>query len=163
MEIITIVLDGKMTHQDRRGNKSVVRAGEVQGMSAGTGPFGFNLADRPVHFYQIWIFPDEAGLRPSYGPKGFASSAWRNQPLSVASGQGKAGAVDATFRSFDWTQGSPKDWPLPKTATGHFRRPLDVPGIFAVRLNVGLAFPPPFLHLLHHAKASSGWPLRRKS
>ena len=62
MEIVTIVLDGEMTHQDSMGNKTVIRTGDVQRMSAGTGltHSEYNLADRPVHFYQIWIFPDEA-------------------------------------------------------------------------------------------------------
>jgi len=95
MEIITIVLEGEMTHQDSMGNKTVIRAGDVQRMSAGTGltHSEFNLADRPVHFHQIWILPDRAGLAPSYDQKGFDREHWRNRLLPVASGQGLEGAV----------------------------------------------------------------------
>ena len=90
MEIITIVLDGEMTHEDSMGNKTVIRAGDVQRMSAGTGltHSEFNLADKPVHFYQIWILPDTPGLEPSYDQRNFAPEQWRNRLLPVASGQG---------------------------------------------------------------------------
>ena len=62
MEIITIVINGEMTHEDSMGNKTIIRAGDVQRMSAGTGltHSEFNLADEPVHFYQIWIYPDKS-------------------------------------------------------------------------------------------------------
>ncbi len=89
MEIITIVLEGEMTHQDSMGNKAVIKAGDVQRMSAGTGltHSEFNLAEDPVHFYQIWIFPDEAGLEPTYDQKNYNSKEWKNLLLPVASGQ----------------------------------------------------------------------------
>lgn len=89
MEIVTIVLDGEMTHQDSMGNKTVIRTGDVQRMSAGTRltHSEFNLARKPVHFYQIWIFPDIAGLRPTYDQKTFAPADWKNRLLPVASGQ----------------------------------------------------------------------------
>lgn len=95
MEIITVVLDGEMTHEDSMGNKAVIRAGDVQRMSAGTGltHSEFNLAIAPVHFYQIWIFPDQKGLVPSYDQKSFSVQSWRNTLLAVASGQGIEGAV----------------------------------------------------------------------
>ena len=68
MEIVTIVLEGEMTHADSMGNKAKIEAGDVQRMSAGAGlaHSEFNLAEKPVHFYQIWMFPDKAGLTPSY-------------------------------------------------------------------------------------------------
>ena len=90
MEIITIVLDGEMTHQDSMGNQTVIKAGDVQRMSAGTGltHSEYNLADRPVHFYQIWLFPDFPGLVPSYDQRTFSADEWRNRLLPVASGQG---------------------------------------------------------------------------
>jgi len=103
MEIVTIVLEGQMTHEDSMGNKTVIKAGDVQRMSAGTGLTNseFNLADRPVHFYQIWIFPDESGLKPTYDQKRFEASEWQNRLLSVASGQSIEGVVtfhtDATI------------------------------------------------------------------
>ena len=90
MEIITIVLNGEMTHRDSMGNKSVIRGGDVQRMSAGTGltHSEFNLAKTPVHFYQIWFFPDEKGLKPSYEQKNFSPNQWHNRLFPVASGQG---------------------------------------------------------------------------
>jgi redox-sensitive bicupin YhaK (pirin superfamily) len=103
MEIVTIVLAGEMTHEDSMGNRTVIRAGDVQRMSAGTGltHSEFNLAPEPVHFYQIWIFPDKAGLRPTYDQKSFVPTAWRNRLFPVASGQNLPGAVtfhtDATI------------------------------------------------------------------
>jgi len=103
MEIITVVLDGEMTHQDSMGNKAAIKTGDVQRMSAGTGltHSEFNLADEPVHFYQIWVFPDEKGLKPSYDQKHFEPELWKNKLLPVASGQNKPGTVsfhsDATI------------------------------------------------------------------
>ncbi|MFZ5569184.1 MAG: pirin family protein [Thermodesulfobacteriota bacterium] len=103
MEIVTIVLDGEMTHQDSMGNKTVIKAGDVQRMSAGTGltHSEFNLADKPVHFYQIWIFPDKRGLKPTYDQKQYVADEWRNRLLPVASGRNIPGTVtfhtDATI------------------------------------------------------------------
>lgn len=89
MEIITIVLKGEMTHEDSMGNKTVINPGDVQRMSAGTGltHSEFNLADEPVHFYQIWIYPDKSGLRPTYDQRSFEPIEWKNNLLPVASGQ----------------------------------------------------------------------------
>ena len=89
MEIVTIVLDGEITHQDSMGNKAVMKPGDVQRMSAGTGltHSEFNLADRQVHFYQIWIFPDTPELKPSYDQKTYDPSQWKNNLFPVASGQ----------------------------------------------------------------------------
>ena len=103
MEIITIVLEGEMTHEDSMGNKTVIKTGDVQRMSAGTGltHSEFNLNDSPVHFYQIWLFPDVKGLTPTYDQKSFAAREWSNRLLPVASGQGMRGTVsfhtDATI------------------------------------------------------------------
>ena len=89
MEIITIVLAGEMTHQDSMGNRTVIRTGDVQRMSAGTGltHSEFNLAAQPVHFYQVWIFPDVTGLTPSYDQRSFTPDLWRNRLCPLASGQ----------------------------------------------------------------------------
>lgn len=103
MEIITIVLDGEMTHQDSMGNKTVIKAGVVQRMSAGKGltHSEFNLADHPVHFYQIWLFPDIKGLSPSYDQKTYDAQVWQNRLFPLASGQGLPDTVtfhtDATL------------------------------------------------------------------
>jgi redox-sensitive bicupin YhaK (pirin superfamily) len=90
MEIITIVLKGEITHEDSMGNKTVIKAGDVQRMSAGTGltHSEFNLAKIPVNFYQIWIFPDKPGLKPTYDQRTFSPSQWKNHLFPVASGQG---------------------------------------------------------------------------
>ncbi len=90
MEIVTIVLDGEVTHQDSMKNKAVIKAGDVQRMSAGTGitHSEYNWGDKPVHFYQIWIYPDQNGLRPSYEQKSFSSLLKKNTLLPVVSGQG---------------------------------------------------------------------------
>jgi redox-sensitive bicupin YhaK (pirin superfamily) len=95
MEIVTIVLEGEMTHKDSMGNTAVIKAGDVQRMSAGTGltHSEFNLADKPVHFYQIWFFPDQAGLEPTYDQKSYDANKWKNKLFPVASGQDLAGAV----------------------------------------------------------------------
>jgi quercetin 2,3-dioxygenase len=103
MEIITIVLDGEVTHEDSLGTKAVMRAGDVQRMSAGTGirHSEFNLGEVPAHFYQIWIYPDTSGLSPSYDQKSFAGTVWTNRLVPVASGQGLPDVVtfhtDATL------------------------------------------------------------------
>jgi redox-sensitive bicupin YhaK (pirin superfamily) len=107
MEIITVVLDGEITHQDSMGNKAVIRAGDVQRMSAGTGltHSEFNLAAEPVHFCQIWIFPDKSGLRPTYDQKTYNPRQWKNRLFPVASGQGIPDTVsfhtDATIYRCD--------------------------------------------------------------
>ncbi len=103
MEIITIVLEGEVTHEDSLGTKAVIRAGDVQRMSAGTGirHSEFNLGDVPAHFYQIWIYPDESRVEPSYGQQSFTGVNRTNRLLPVASGQGLPDVVtfhtDATI------------------------------------------------------------------
>src|SRR5579863_5280544 len=69
MEIISYVLEGQLAHRDSLGNSSVIRPGEVQRMTAGTGITHSEFNPSPsdaVHFLQIWILPDRMGLRPSY-------------------------------------------------------------------------------------------------
>lgn len=95
MEIITIVLKGAISHKDSMGNSGVIRAGEVQRMSAGTGltHSEYNEADKDLHFYQVWILPDKADLSPSYEQKEFSEDDFKNVLFPMASGQNHAEAV----------------------------------------------------------------------
>ena len=96
MEIITYVLSGELGHKDSMGNGSVIRPGEVQRMSAGTGVVHSEMnASRsdPVHFLQIWIVPDRAGHRPGYEQKAFSTEERRGKLRLVASPDGRDGSV----------------------------------------------------------------------
>jgi redox-sensitive bicupin YhaK (pirin superfamily) len=125
MEIITIMLDGEITHEDSMGNRTTIKAGEVQRMSAGTGitHSEFNRSNEPLHLYQIWIHPDERRLQPSYDQKSFSLDAQKNQLLPVASGQGVKDVVtfhtDATIYMADFDAGHTIDYEI-KDARGVF-------------------------------------------
>jgi redox-sensitive bicupin YhaK (pirin superfamily) len=96
MEIITYVLDGALEHRDSLGNGSVLRPGELQHMTAGTGVrhSEFNPSDQEwVHLYQIWLLPDRKGLRPSYEQKAFSEEERRGALRLVASPTGEHGAL----------------------------------------------------------------------
>ncbi len=96
MEIISYVLDGALEHEDSLGNGSVIRPGDVQRMSAGTGVrhSEFNASDSdPVHFLQIWVLPEEKGLTPSYEQKTFTSDEKRGNLRLVGSRDGREGSV----------------------------------------------------------------------
>jgi hypothetical protein len=96
MEIISYVLDGGLAHKDSMGNGSVIRRGDVQRMSAGTGVAHseFNASDKdPVHFLQIWIEPSVRGIKPSYEEKRFEESSKRGQLRLIASPDGREGSV----------------------------------------------------------------------
>jgi quercetin 2,3-dioxygenase len=96
MEIISYVLEGELAHQDSMGNGEIIRPGEVQRMSAGSGVrhSEFNNAkDRQVHFLQIWIEPERAGITPSYEQKAFSVAERQDQWRLVASRDGRDGAV----------------------------------------------------------------------
>jgi redox-sensitive bicupin YhaK (pirin superfamily) len=100
MEIITYVLEGALEHKDSMGNKGVIRPGEVQHMSAGSGVrhSEFNHSkDEQVHLLQIWIMPDSDGITPQYQQKEFANGERNGKLLQVAksdaSKNGDAGAL----------------------------------------------------------------------
>jgi redox-sensitive bicupin YhaK (pirin superfamily) len=96
MEIISYVLDGELAHKDSMGNGSVIRPGDVQRMSAGTGVHHseFNGSrDKPVHFLQIWIEPKARGIPPSYEEKRFEPASKRGTLRLVASPDGRDGSV----------------------------------------------------------------------
>ena len=96
MEIVTYVLEGALEHKDSLGTGSVIRPGDVQRMSAGTGVTHseFNAsADEPVHLLQIWILPERAGLAPSYEQKQFPAETRRGQLALVASHDARDGSL----------------------------------------------------------------------
>jgi len=96
MEIITYVLEGALEHRDSLGTGSVIRPGEVQRMSAGTGVrHSEHNASKtePVHLLQIWIEPARAGIAPGYEQKTFAEADRRGQLRLIAAGDGRDGAV----------------------------------------------------------------------
>jgi quercetin 2,3-dioxygenase len=96
MEIISYVLEGALAHKDSMGNGSVIRPGDVQRMSAGTGVrhSEFNASDRDlVHFLQIWIEPAERGIAPGYEEKRFDAASKRGRLRLIASPDGAEGSV----------------------------------------------------------------------
>ncbi len=104
MEIVTYVLDGILEHKDSTGGQGLIRAGEVQRMSAGTGiahsEYNASTED-PVRLLQMWVRPAQAGLAPSYEQKQFRPEQRAGALLPIASGQGIGNSVkvhqDVTF------------------------------------------------------------------
>ncbi len=96
MEIITYILSGALEHRDSMGSGSVIRPGDVQRMTAGTGVSHseFNPSDsEAVHLLQIWILPKADGLPPSYEEKAFAEEERRGTLRLIASDDGREGSV----------------------------------------------------------------------
>jgi len=96
MEIITYVLDGALAHKDSLGNGSVIRPGDVQRMSAGTGVTHSEYNDSSsglVHFLQIWILPARRGISPGYEQKTFTDQEKRDTLRLIASPDGRDGSV----------------------------------------------------------------------
>lgn len=96
MEIISVVLEGALQHRDSIGTGSVIRPGEVQRMSAGSGirHSEFNASQtEPVHFLQIWIMPDTQNIPPSYEQKAFPISERDDRLRLVASSDGAEGSL----------------------------------------------------------------------
>lgn len=96
MEIITYILEGALKHEDSMGNGSVIRPGDVQRMTAGTGVkhSEANSSDKDrVHLLQIWILPHTVGLDPGYEQKAFSEDERRGQLRLIASEDGRDGSV----------------------------------------------------------------------
>src|SRR5437773_6282414 len=96
MEIITYVLEGALAHKDSTGTSSVIRVGDVQRMSAGTGisHSEYNASQtEPVHFLQIWIIPDATGLPPGYEQRAFSLDEQRGKWTLIAAKDGRDGSV----------------------------------------------------------------------
>ncbi|HET9819323.1 MAG TPA: pirin family protein [Rhodanobacteraceae bacterium] len=96
MEILSWVLDGALEHRDSMGTNGVIRPGELQRMSAGTGVTHseFNASSsEPVHFLQIWLFPEREGLVPSYEQRAFTPADLADRLHLIASHDGRDGSV----------------------------------------------------------------------
>lgn len=96
MEILSWVLDGALEHRDSMGTYGVIRPGELQRMSAGTGVTHseFNAsASESVHFLQIWLLPEREGLAPSYEQRAFAPADLADRLRLIASRDGRDGSV----------------------------------------------------------------------
>jgi redox-sensitive bicupin YhaK (pirin superfamily) len=96
MEIFSYVLEGALAHRDSLGSGSVIRPGDVQLMSAGTGirHSEFNASgEEPVHFLQIWIMPEKQGLEPAYAEKHFPETERRNKLRVIVSPDGRDGSL----------------------------------------------------------------------
>jgi redox-sensitive bicupin YhaK (pirin superfamily) len=96
MEIVSYVLAGELAHRDSMGTGSVIRPGDVQRMSAGTGVYHSEnnpSPTTPVHFLQIWIQPDRRGVQPEYEQKHFGPSEKRGKLRLVVSGDGAEGSL----------------------------------------------------------------------
>jgi hypothetical protein len=96
MEIITYIVEGALEHKDSMGTGSVIRPGDVQRMSAGSGirhsEFNASKTDE-VHLYQIWILPKSAGIEPSYEEKKFDRSALRDSLIPLVTPDGRDGSL----------------------------------------------------------------------
>lgn len=99
MEIVTIVLSGRLSHRDSAGNSGFLSTGDVQRMSAGTGVFHseINEGKEPLHILQLWFIPDQGGVKPSYEEGSFPTGKWRGRLLPLVSGIGAENAL--TMRS----------------------------------------------------------------
>ena len=96
MEIVTYVLEGALAHKDSMGNGSVIRPGDVQYMSAGTGVAHSEFNASPnegVHMYQIWMFPDKKSYTPTYDQKHFSADDKRGKLRLLVSPDGRDGSV----------------------------------------------------------------------
>ncbi len=96
MEIVTVVLRGTIAHRDSLGNERLIRQGEVQRMSAGTGIRHSEMNPSPderAHALQIWIIPAAPGGEPSYDQKAFPTNERRNEWVRIASGDGSDGSM----------------------------------------------------------------------
>jgi len=96
MEIVTYVLEGELQHRDSMGTGSIIRPGEVQRMSAGTGVLHSEVnpsRDRSVHLLQIWLLPDRRGLKPEYEQKTFPAEERTERLRLVASHDGSDGSL----------------------------------------------------------------------
>lgn len=123
MEIISYVIDGALEHQDTLGNKTVIRPGDVQRMSAGTGiqHSEYNhFKDRSAHFLQIWIMPGQRGIAAGYDQKSFTEELSKGKPVLVASGDARGGSVKIhqDVNLYVTRSEAPQEWSISLAADG---------------------------------------------
>lgn len=132
MEIISIPLEGSLSHQDSEGNSSIIRKGEVQIMSAGTGIFHSEMnasTDDAVKFLQIWVLPKKMGIKPRYEQKNFEHENRKNKLATVVSPDGREGSITINQDAFF----SLTDLDADKDVT--YTRKLDGNGVYVFVLN----------------------------
>ncbi|HTR31103.1 MAG TPA: pirin family protein [Puia sp.] len=132
MEIISIPLEGSLVHKDNLGNESVIRAGEIQVMSTGTGVFHSeynNEPDNPAKFLQIWIFPKRLNVEPRYEQAGVDLDRAKNRLLPILSpepgGEGVWIYQDAWFHLGKFDPGLEFEYKLKRNGNGIY--------LFAIR------------------------------
>ena len=118
MEILTYVVSGAVEHRDSMGTQAVIRPGEVQRMSAGTGVLHseMNPLDEPLHLLQIWLLPERQGLSPGYEQKRFEPEERRGRFRVVASHDGRDGSLtvhqDVVLSATELGEGEAVDYTL---------------------------------------------------
>lgn len=127
MEIITIILSGALEHSDNMGNGSVIRPGDVQVMSAGTGVYHseFNPSKTDsTSLFQLWIFPKEQGIKPRYDQKTFDAALRKNEIQAVASGYNKGDELyihqDAMISLGSQEKGNTLNYSISKAGNGAY-------------------------------------------
>ncbi len=147
MEIITVVLDGEVTHADSMGNRTIIHSGDIQRMTAGTGltHSEYNLGQKPVSFFQIWFHPDIPGLEPSYDQIACSPDRWINRLSLVASGRREDAASERyPFISFH-------------TDAAIYRGSFDEGQILSYRPNPNRKI---FIYMIEGEMVFNGWELR---
>jgi quercetin 2,3-dioxygenase len=125
MEIITYILEGALKHEDSMGNGSVIRPGDVQRMTAGTGVRHSEQnasSDEPVHLLQIWVLPNADNLQPGYEQKAYSAEERTNQLRLIASIDGRDGSVslnqDVSLFASILDAGQQVEYPIGETRYG---------------------------------------------
>lgn len=127
MEIVSIPLSGSLAHKDSMGHEEVIKSGEVQVMSAGTGithsEYNANR-DKDVEFFQIWVFPKAQGLKPRYDQKAFDFDKKQNDLTLIVSPDGKDDSLwvnqDVWFSLGNFSAGNTKTYQVKKEGNGVF-------------------------------------------
>ncbi|WP_159521267.1 pirin family protein [Sunxiuqinia indica] len=132
MEIVSIVLDGELEHKDSMGTGSIIKKGEVQVMSAGSGVTHseFNPSeDKPVSFFQIWLFPNKENVEPRYGQAYFDEADVANKWQMVVSPDGENKSLwihqDARIYRGDFEAGKSVDYHMNNSENGLFLMVID--------------------------------------